>query len=50
MNTSPGTVARVLCVATVLSVCIDPPAALAQEGLIEEIVITGTRRAGLSPT
>jgi iron complex outermembrane recepter protein len=51
MNTSPGTAAaRTLGAVLVLLLCTETPGALAQQPMIEEIVVTGTRRAGLAPT
>ena len=38
------------CAAAVLCLAATPEPAAAQEGVIEEVVVTGTRRAGLSPT
>jgi iron complex outermembrane recepter protein len=50
MNTSPRAAAHLVCAAVIGCLCLESPAAFADERAIEEIVVTGTRRAGLSPT
>ena len=50
MRTCPESKTRLLYLAVASSLLITPPAALSQDADLEEIVVTGTRKGGQSPT